>query len=391
MQAVIICGGRGKRLMPITKNRPKILAPINGKPFVFYILDQLYNQGIKEVLFLTGYLGNKIEETVSIGNKANLKIKYMHGPAKWETGRRIWEAKKNLDKKFLILYSDNFTVFNLKKNLNLFKKKNIFLTLTIAPKIPGNLSISKNNLLTEYNNNRSKDLAYVEIGYMIVNKIFLFNQFENKNCCLSDLIKKISYSKNVNAMIQNSGYQSISDPRRLLLTEKYLRYKKIILLDRDGVINYKAPKGRYINKWSDFRFIKKTLNLLLKLSNNGYKFIVITNQAGVGRKITLKKDLRIIHQNMVKVLLKKGIKILRVYTCPHHWEDNCDCRKPKPALFYKASKRFNFRLDKTVFIGDDDRDMIAAKNAECKSLLWKNDNKTLFNKNLIEKLEEIQK
>ena len=49
MQAVIICGGRGKRLMPITKNIPKILAPVNGKPFIFYILEQLYKQGIKEI------------------------------------------------------------------------------------------------------------------------------------------------------------------------------------------------------------------------------------------------------------------------------------------------------------------------------------------------------
>jgi len=391
MQAVIICGGRGKRLMPITKSIPKILAPINGKPFVLYILDQLYNQGVKEVLFLTGYLGSKIEEIVNLENKINLKIKYFHGAEKWETGRRIWESKKYLDKNFLLLYSDNFTVLNFKKNLDLFKKKNISLTLTIASKIPGNLSISKNNLLIKYNNNRRKNFSYVEIGYMIVNKFFLFNQFKKKDCCLSDLIKKISSTGKANALIQNNGYHSISDPERLLITEKYLKPKKIILLDRDGVINYKAPKGTYINKWSNFRFIKKILNLLLKLSKEGYKFIIITNQAGIGRNITMKKDLKIIHKNMIKILLNKGIKILKIYTCMHHWKDNCDCRKPKPALFYKASKDFNIRLDKTIYIGDDDRDMIAAENAGCTGILWKNKNKTLFNQNLIKILREYQK
>ena len=161
MQAVIICGGRGKRLMPITKNIPKILAPVNGKPFIFYILEQLYKQGIKEIVFLTGYLGKKIEKSIQSEIKFNLKFKYVHGLEKWETGRRIWEAKKHLKKNFLILYSDNFTIFNLKKNLSFFKKKNISATLTVAPKKPGNLSLSKNNILIKYSKKRSQNLPFV--------------------------------------------------------------------------------------------------------------------------------------------------------------------------------------------------------------------------------------
>ena len=388
MQAVIICGGRGKRLMPITKDIPKILAPVNGKPFVFYILDQLYEQGIKEIVFLTGYLGKKIEKTIRSENIFYLKFKFIHGLEKWETGRRIWEAKKYLNKNFLILYSDNFTIFNLKKNLSFFKKKNIFATFTVAPKKPGNLSLSKNNILIRYSKNRSINLPFVEIGYTIINKNFLFNQFKNKNCCLSDLIKKISSSKKVNAVIQNV-YYSISDPKRLLLTEKYLFPKKIILLDRDGVINLKASKGNYINKWSDFKFIDKTLNLLLELSQNGYKFIIITNQAGVGRKITHIEDLHKIHKNMIKFLSKKGISVLKVYFCPHHWLDDCICRKPKPFLFFEASNEFNFRLDKTIYLGDDERDMLAAKNAGCKGILWNNKKKVLYNSDVIKVLEKI--
>ena len=388
MQAVIICGGRGKRLMPITKNIPKILAPVNGKPFIFYILEQLYKQGIKEIVFLTGYLGKKIEKSIQSEIKYNLKFKYVHGLEKWETGRRIWEAKKHLKKNFLILYSDNFTIFNLKKNLSFFKKKNISATLTVAPKKPGNLSLSKNNILIKYSKKRSQNLPFVEIGYIIINKNFLFNQYKDKNCCLSDLIKKISSSKKANAVIQNA-YYSISDPKRLLLTEKYLLPKKIILLDRDGVINYKAPKGTYINKWSNFKFIDKTLNLLLKLSQNGYKFIIITNQAGVGRKITRIEDLLTIHKNMIKFFFKRGITVLKVYVCTHHWLDDCVCRKPKPFLFFKASNDFNFRMDKTIYLGDDDRDILAAENAGCKGVLWNNKKKILYNRDVIRVLKKI--
>ena len=389
MQAVIICGGRGKRLMPLTKDVPKVLAPVNGKPFVIYILDQLYRQGIKEVLFLTGYLGKKIEETLNKQKKVNLKIKYLHGEKTWETGRRIWEAKKYLNKNFFLLYSDNFTEINIKKNLRFFKKKNILTTLTVVSKNPGNLSLSDNNLVLKYHRSRSENLPYVEIGYMTLNKNFLFSKFEKKDCCFSTILNKIASSRKANAVIQND-YQSISDPKRLKLTEKYFLPKKIILLDRDGVINHKAQKGMYINKWKDFKFKKKTLNLLRMLSREGYKFIVITNQAGVGRRITLKKDLNTIHQNMVKKLLTKGVEILKVYTCQHHWKDKCDCRKPKPKLFYKASRDFSIRLKKAVYIGDDKRDMIAARNAGCNGLLFTYKNKSLFNKNtVLKKLKTI--
>ena len=85
-----------------------------------------------------------------------------------------------------------------------------------------------------------------------------------------------------------------------------------------------------------------------------------------------------INEKMKVSLDKKGIKVLGIYVCPHHWDDNCSCRKPQPGLFYQATKDWLFRLDKTVFIGDDPRDCQAAYNAGCKSLyLGKEDIKSL--------------
>ena len=62
IQAVILCGGLGTRLRPITNKIPKPLAPLNGKPFIDYLLKQLKSQRIKNVLLLTGYLGSLIKK-----------------------------------------------------------------------------------------------------------------------------------------------------------------------------------------------------------------------------------------------------------------------------------------------------------------------------------------
>ena len=72
---------------------------------------------------------------------------------------------------------------------------------------------------------------------------------------------------------------------------------------------------------------------------------------------------------MCEELLKFEINIKDVFVCVHCDNDLCNCRKPKPALFYKAAKKHNFDLQKTIYIGDDPRDCVAAYNSGCKSIL----------------------
>ena len=170
IQAVILCGGLGKRLRPITNSIPKPLAPINGRPFIIYLLEQLKSQGIKRIILLTGYLGDMIKKTVGDGKSIGLKIQYSHGPENWDTGRRMWEAKNLIDREFLLLYSDNFSIFNLKNLTNFHKKKNKALTLSVVSKTPGNILLSCEGLVTKFSKKRSKILPHVEIGYMLIKK-----------------------------------------------------------------------------------------------------------------------------------------------------------------------------------------------------------------------------
>ena len=353
------------------------MVKLNKKPFILYIIEQLKKQRIKKVLLLTGYLGEKIQTYFGDGSKFGIKISYFNGPVKWDTGRRIWEARDLLNKEFLLLYSDNFTTINLKKNFIFFKKKKSAITLTLSSKNPGNIFFNQGNIIEKFHNKRLKKFSYVEIGYMMVNKKKILKEFDIINCSFNYIIKKLSLRHKISAIVQEDKYYSISDKDRMKLAEKYLRPKKILLIDRDGVINSKSKKGRYLNYWNDFSFITRTVKSMKKLSSLGYSFIVITNQAGVARGYTKIDELENIHKNMINYLYKKGIKILKVYTCTHGWEDNCNCRKPKPGMLFRASSEFLFRLDQTIFIGDDDRDMQAAKSAGCQGILWKDKKKFL--------------
>jgi len=368
-QAVILCGGLGTRLLPYTKDCPKPMVLCNGKPFLWHLMQQLSQKGVKRFLLLTGYLTQLIEDYFGNGLEFGWDISYSQGPVEWDTGTRLCHAQSMIEDEFLLMYSDNFASFPYDEMWELHKKNNLPITLMVSPKRPGNIKLGKNNIVEKYDNDRGNDeLKYVEIGYMLVSKKSTFEAFENRDCSFSAILRKLVSAHNVCAYIQAAGYHSISDPQRWKITEKYLTPKKILLLDRDGVINTKAAQGEYISRWENFEIIQDSWLALKQLSNYGFSFVIITNQAGVARGMVDQSHLDIIHSNLMKHALESGINILSIQVCPHHWEDDCECRKPKPGMFYSAAKEFYIRLDKSIYVGDDIRDCEAAFNANCASL-----------------------
>jgi D-glycero-D-manno-heptose 1,7-bisphosphate phosphatase len=368
-QAVILCGGLGTRLRPYTDNMPKPMALCNGKPFLWYLLEQLHEQKIGRFLLLTGYMANKIEEFFGDGSTWGWEIEYSKGLVDWDTGRRVWNAKEEIDDIFLLLYSDNFSAFSLDKVIALHNKNHKPLTLMVSSKNPGNIALDKKSIVKKYDNNRSdKNLNYVEIGYMVVEKDRVLSFYDKPDCSFSSILHKIASQKKISAWVQNDQYYSISDLERWKKTEEYLKSKKIILIDRDGIINKKAPKGKYIAKWEEFEWISESRDTMKILAKDGFKFIVITNQAGIARNMIKSNELERIHYNMTQELKRDGVEILNIYVCPHHWDEGCSCRKPNPGMLFQSSNDYLFRLDKILFIGDDPRDCQAAEKSGCNSI-----------------------
>ena len=379
-QAVILCGGLGTRLRPITNFLPKPMVEINYKPFLWYLLNQLSNNGIKRFLLLTGYLSDSVSNYFGNGSKWGWEISYSEGLVSWETSRRIWEAKELIDDFFLLTYSDNYVEINLIELERKFIENRSVISLHLFEKENGNVSIIDDKLNVNYDPSRvSKDLNFVELGYMFIDKKRLYDNLKKiphqPNISFSEVLKKVSKDKLLSGIIIKNQYYSISDPKRLEKTKEYFTTKKILLIDRDGTINYKAPRGEYITSWKDFIFIKESLSAMKILSNEGFKFVVITNQAGVSTGDISIKLLNSIHTKMINKLNSLDIDIAKIYFSTDHWSSNSFRRKPNPGMLIEASKDFVLKLDETFYIGDDERDCIAAKNAGCRSLLITNESK----------------
>ncbi len=141
--------------------------------------------------------------------------------------------------------------------------------------------------------------------------------------------------------------------------------KKIttVFLDRDGVINVDSPE--YIKNPEEFNFIENSLQAFKLLNDNALKIIVITNQAMIGRNISTEASLKAIFEKMEKGIRKAGGDILDIVYCPHHPDDGCDCRKPKPGMILSAAEKHGIDLTASVMIGDSAKDIECGKTAGC--------------------------
>ncbi|OFZ00047.1 MAG: hypothetical protein A3K10_04360 [Bacteroidetes bacterium RIFCSPLOWO2_12_FULL_31_6] len=154
--------------------------------------------------------------------------------------------------------------------------------------------------------------------------------------------------------------------------------KKIIFLDRDGVIN--MERGEYTFKVSDFIFVDGLFSALVLLKNQGFEFIVITNQGGISKEIYSHHDVIMLNNLMRKQFLKHQVPLLDIYYCPHHSDvEKCICRKPNSLLLEKAISKYTINCSASFFIGDSDRDIQAANKVGVKGIkVNKNSNLNVY-------------
>lgn len=141
-----------------------------------------------------------------------------------------------------------------------------------------------------------------------------------------------------------------------------------VLLDRDGVINRRVQNG-YVTSWNKFVFLPGALDALRLLHAAGYRLLVLSNQAGVGKGVMTAAGLARITERFASRVRGAGGRIEKVYYCTHSKQARCRCRKPRPGLIFEAQREFRFNCAETFMVGDSDSDLLAARRAGCPMIL----------------------
>ena len=148
---------------------------------------------------------------------------------------------------------------------------------------------------------------------------------------------------------------------------------RFVFLDRDGVINRKAPDGAYVSSPGDFHLLPGAESAIAALNRSGRRVIVISNQRGVALGRYTRADVDALHAWLQELLSAHAAHIDGFYYCPHD-ENQCDCRKPKTGLFEQAFRDFpDASVANSIVIGDSLSDIEAARSLGSASIFIQGD------------------
>jgi len=219
MKIFILAAGLGTRLGDITKNIPKPMVDINGKPFLEFILKIYKKQGFKEFVFCIGYKHEIIEKYFKNGKKFGVKIKYSIGSKPLGTAGEIKNAKKYIDDTFIVVNGDTLINFELQKMIDFHKKNNATITIACSKSNSegrsGGVTL-QNNRITSFDEKTEK--SFINAGVYVCNKqiIQILNKINKETISFEqDIFPLLCQSKKLFGYITNKKFIDIGIPKSL--------------------------------------------------------------------------------------------------------------------------------------------------------------------------------
>ncbi len=371
-QAVILAGGRGTRLAPLTDTLPKALIAFHGRPFLGHVVDMLREQGFERVLLLLSYMADAMIDHFGDGSAYGVEISHRVTDVDDLTAYRVKEAAECLDDRFLLLYCDNYWPMQFERMWQAYVESGAPAQITVYGNADGytrdSVIVGSDGFVSVFDRGRTTPgLRGVEISYAILEKASVLPLLPEDRPELFEeaVYPALTARGELHAYWTEHRYYSVGGHERLPLTEAFLARWPTVILDRDGVLNVRPPRAEYVCRPEDLRWLPGAREALAAFRRAGWRVLVVSNQPGVARGRMTLDDLAAVHRRLCGEAEAAGGRIDRIYFCPHGWDEGCGCRKPAPGMLFEAQRDHHLDLTKTTFLGDDERDGQAAHAAGC--------------------------
>ena len=215
MKAVILAGGLGTRLRPLTNNTPKPMLPIGEKPILEHLINWTKKNGVKSIVLCVSYLRETIEDYFEDGEKFGVKIEYAISKKQLATAGQLKTAEEFIEGNFVCMYGDSLFNFNLKNMIKQHAIKKALITMSLneyKTNFPyGVIETSKNGKVKSWNE-KPEIKANINMGCYIMNsKVFSLIP-KNKPYGMDEVIKKAMKRKSaVNSFITKKGFSDIGN------------------------------------------------------------------------------------------------------------------------------------------------------------------------------------
>lgn len=392
-----MAGGKGTRIASVASDIPKPMIPVLGKPILEYQLQVLKKNGYEDILISIGHLGSVIRDYFKDGSNFGVRISYIEETQPLGTAGALYLMKEQLsaEQDFLLLNGD--IIFDVdfgrfyQAHQNMGGLVTLFTHPNSHPYDSGVIEVDENHKVIRWLHKEDERLWYqnrVNAGLHFISTKLLeqFAQLEKKDLD-RDILKPLIADGKLYAYDSPEYVKDMGTPDRLEAVasdirngivegKNLLREQMAVFLDRDGTINKDVG---FLNDIEQMELLPKAAEAVRKINESGYMAILVTNQPVIARGEVSFAELNQIHNKLETLLGEKGAYLDAIYFCPHHPDKGfegevkelkiiCDCRKPKPGMFYQAAADYHINLAESYMIGDAGRDMQAGQTAGCHTI-----------------------
>lgn len=228
IMGVVLVGGLGTRLRPVIQDRPKVLAEVKGRPFLTYILDQLDQAGMREVVLCTGYMAEAIERTFG-GDYKSLILKYSKEVQPLGTGGALRQALPYcFSDPILVLNGDSFIDANLSKFVEWFQENNLEAAVLITEVSDasrfGRVVVRQDGLIISFEEKSGhQDTGLINAGVYLLKKHIIQSIPQGKKFSLEQQLFPQLMGKSLYGYLTKGSFIDIGTPESYLLAEEFFK------------------------------------------------------------------------------------------------------------------------------------------------------------------------
>lgn len=381
-QCAILLGGMGTRLGALTRETPKPLLTVAGKPFLDVLVGEAVRRGFRDILLLAGYKASVVQDYASqlrsrlpSGCRVTVSIE----PEPLGTGGALVHATELLADQFLLLNGDTWFDFNWLDIVSLAGEQ----AAVGARHVEGadryeTLNVSPDGQVTAImERGKGGATALVNGGVYYLRKQDLA-ELPSRCSIESDLLPMLIKRGLLRGQEYDGFFIDIGVPDTFAAAQTQIprrQRRPAIFFDRDGVLNH---DDAYVGSIERFRWMKGAQQAIKLANDIGYYVFVVTNQAGVARGLYSERDVVMLHEWISSELLRGGASVDDWRYCPFHpdakvasYRASHPWRKPEPGMLLDLMSEWPVDLEHSFLVGDQPSDLAAASAAGIKSVLFK--------------------
>lgn len=375
MNIVILAGGFGTRLQSVVHDVPKPMADIKGTPFLELLMQELSFLDPERFVLCVSYKKDIIKQHFK-DNFLGIPVVYSEEDTPLGTGGAIKQAFDlyNMEDA-LVLNGDSYIAADYAG----FEKQNKDATLAVMLKQVedanryGRVEVENNRIVAFREKEQIMQPGLINAGIYKINRKLFSGNLPAKFSFEKDVLEPIIPQLKPKYMVADDYFIDIGLPESYAQACRELKsviygnaQNRALFLDRDGVINHDSG---YLHKIADCRFMPGIFDFCREYSQNGYKLIVVTNQAGIAKGKYTEQDYKLLTEFIHSRFKQMGCEITAEYYCPYHidgiapYNRNSFYRKPNPGMILRGAKEHNINLPASHLIGDNENDILAGRAA----------------------------